>query len=340
MKCNNCNNIFNNDVLCCPLCGSSNISPIDNDSSVGINNNNITNNNINNNYNYIDNTNINKKSLIIIIILSIISILIGIFAIINSNNNLRKYELISVKSFSSYMESINYKVVDLTKSYANQKYIKEYFTASSGNKSIIYINLDKEDKSNNLYNSIKKNITNYATSEEDIITNIENNNINKYVINNGKKYAILVKVDNMIIYTVTETKYINEIDDIFNNLGYKTSSYKSNMLYFIISISIMLVVYTYSLYKLFIKFGEKGIYSILPIYNLYILSKKVLGNGIFLIAFLIPVINIAFILYFNIKLAKMFNKSMLFSILLTLFNFIFFPILALDKNDYIGMKLL
>lgn len=337
MKCDNCNNIFNNDLMYCPLCGSSNVRVIDNN----INNSNTI--NINNTYSYIDNTTNNKKNnktLITIIILSIISILIGIFAIINSNNKLRKYELISAKSFSSYMESINYKVVDLTKSYANQKYIKEYFTASSGNKSIIYINLDKEDKSNNLYNSIKKNITNYATSQEDIITNIENNNINKYIINNGKKYAILVKVDNMIIYTITETKYINEIDDIFNNLGYKTSSYKSNTFYFIISISIMLVVYTYSLYKLFIKFGEKGIYSIIPIYNLYILSKKVLGNGIFLIVFLIPIINILFILYFNIKLAKIFNKSILFSILLILFNFIFFPILALDKNDYMGMKLL
>ena len=418
MKCENCGNILNDDAVFCPLCGGSNLIPINNNNqsynSQNINNSNqdyyvnnmnnynsqnIYNNNINdysnqnsysngmnnynsqniydnnindynnqnsydnnmnnyntqgnyNNINSITSTNQNnysntnnlidksKKNIVCGISLFVIAVFILIFGIYNSTHQVKRYRVLNEDNFKQIMETDSYKVVDLTNSYANQKYISKYYTASSGNKSIIYILLNEDDKGNNLYSSIKKNITNYASNENDIITDIDNSNIKKYVINNGKKYAVLVKVDNMIIYTITETKYMDEMDNIFKDLGYKTTDFKGNMLYFIISISIILILYLISLWRLFVKLGEKGIYSIIPIYNIYILSKKLLGNGIFFIGFLIPIVNIILMIYLNYKLGKMFNKNIIFIIGLVILNPIFLIILSFDNSDYIGMKVL
>ena len=418
MKCENCGNILNDDAVFCPLCGGSNLIPINNNNqsynSQNINNSNqdyyvnnmnnynsqnIYNNNINdysnqnsysngmnnynsqniydnnindynnqnsydnnmnnyntqgnyNNINSITSTNQNnysntnnlidksKKNIVCGISLFVIAVFILIFGIYNSTHQVKRYKVLNEDNFKQIMETDSYKVVDLTNSYANQKYISKYYTASSGNKSIIYILLNEDDKGNNLYSSIKKNITNYASNENDIITDIDNSNIKKYVINNGKKYAVLVKVDNMIIYTITETKYMDEMDNIFKDLGYKTTDFKGNMLYFIISISIILILYLISIWRLFVKLGEKGIYSIIPIYNIYILSKKLLGNGIFFIGFLIPIVNIILMIYLNYKLGKMFNKNIIFIIGLIILNPIFLIILSFDNSDYIGMKVL
>ena len=416
MKCENCGNILNDDAVFCPLCGGSNLIPINNNNqsynSQNINNSNqdyyvnnmnnyntqgnysnmnnyntqgnysnmnnynsqnIYDNNINdynnqnsydnnmnnyntqgnyNNINSITSTNQNnysntnnlidksKKNIVCGISLFVIAVFILIFGIYNSTHQVKRYKVLNEDNFKQIMETDSYKVVDLTNSYANQKYISKYYTASSGNKSIIYILLNEDDKGNNLYSSIKKNITNYASNENDIITDIDNSNIKKYVINNGKKYAVLVKVDNMIIYTITETKYMDEMDNIFKDLGYKTTDFKGNMLYFIISISIILILYLISLWRLFVKLGEKGIYSIIPIYNIYILSKKLLGNGIFFIGFLIPIVNIILAIYLNYKLGKMFNKNIIFIIGLIILNPIFLIILSFDNSDYIGMKVL
>ena len=411
MKCENCGNILNDDAVFCPLCGGSNLIPINNNNqsynSQNINNSNqdyyvnnmnnyntqgnysnmnnyntqgnysnmnnynsqnIYDNNINdyNNQNSYDNnmnnynTHINsitstnqnnysntnnlidksKKNIVCGISLFVIAVFILIFGIYNSTHQVKRYKVLNEDNFKQIMETDSYKVVDLTNSYANQKYISKYYTASSGNKSIIYILLNEDDKGNNLYSSIKKNITNYASNENDIITDIDNSNIKKYVINNGKKYAVLVKVDNMIIYTITETKYMDEMDNIFKDLGYKTTDFKGNMLYFIISISIILILYLISIWRLFVKLGEKGIYSIIPIYNIYILSKKLLGNGIFFIGFLIPIVNIILMIYLNYKLGKMFNKNIIFIIGLIILNPIFLIILSFDNSDYIGMKVL
>lgn len=360
MKCENCGNILSNDAVFCPLCGGSNLRPINNNQSYNnqnINNsnqnyyNNMNNYNIQSNYNNtstnqnnFDNTansvDKSKKNIVYGISLFVIAVFILIFDIYSSTHQVKRYKVLSEDNFKQIMGNNDYKVVDLTKSYANQKYISKYYTASSGNKSIIYIQLNELDKGNNLYSSIKKNITNYASSEDDIIINIDNSNIKKYAVNNGKKYAILVKVDNMIIYTITETKYMNEIDNTFKDLGYKTTDFKGNMLYFIISISIILILYLISLWHLFVKLGEKGIYSIIPLYNIYILSKKLLGNGIFFIGFLIPIINVILMIYLNYKLGKMFNKNIIFIIGLIILNPIFLIILSFDNSDYIGMKVL
>lgn len=359
MKCENCGNILYSDAIYCPLCGSNNLKPINNNNqNANINNNQYINNNynnynnINNNYNNINNNqtnnnnqvnNINikdksKKNIIYSISLFILSIIILIIGIYSSTHQIKNYKVLNETDFNKIMSNFNYKVTDLSKTYANQKYIDKYYTASLSNKSIIYILFNDTTKGNNLYNSIKKNITNYATSEEDIIINVDNNNIKKYAINNNKKYAVLVKVDNMIIYTITETKYMNEIDNIFKSLGYKTTDFKGNILYFILSISIIIILYLISLWRLFIKFGEKGIYSIVPLYNIYILSKKILGNGMFFIGLLIPLINIITIIYLNYKLGRMFNKNIYFILGLIILNPIFLIILSLDNSEYIGIK--
>lgn len=53
---------------------------------------------------------------------------------------------------------------------------------------------------------------------------------------------------------------------------------------------------------------------------------------------LVPIGNIIFIFVLYYKLGNLFNKSNLFSILLTLFPIIFLPILAFDNLVYINLK--
>ena len=104
------------------------------------------------------------------------------------------------------------------------------------------------------------------------------------------------------------------------------------ILFYILTVAAQWVVFQ--------KAGIAGWKSIIPIYNIYILSKKLLGNGIFFIGFLIPIVNIILAIYLNYKLGKMFNKNIIFIIGLIILNPIFLIILSFDNSDYIGMKVL
>ncbi|NLI63068.1 MAG: hypothetical protein GX362_06725 [Methanosarcinaceae archaeon] len=99
-------------------------------------------------------------------------------------------------------------------------------------------------------------------------------------------------------------------------------------------------------WKVFTKAGEKGWYSIIPIYNLMVLAEIAGLSGLHgLLAFfinLIPIIGFVFsiILYANIfyNLSKRFDVSspIIYTIGLILFAPIFWIILGFGKSKYIG----
>ena len=97
-----------------------------------------------------------------------------------------------------------------------------------------------------------------------------------------------------------------------------------------IALCVLLII---AQWKIFTKAGEKGWKSIIPIYNLYILTRLADGKGIKFLLLLIPIVGYIII---NIKLAKAFGKGGGFTAGLILLPSIFTLILGFGSAQYIG----
>jgi hypothetical protein len=101
---------------------------------------------------------------------------------------------------------------------------------------------------------------------------------------------------------------------------------------------VVLVIAIYSLvvmWRVFVKAGQAGWKSIIPIYNIYILLKIVNRPGWWLILYFIPFVNIVISIIVMLDLGKAFGKSVMWSIfLLILFQIIGMSILAFAKVSY------
>lgn len=90
------------------------------------------------------------------------------------------------------------------------------------------------------------------------------------------------------------------------------------------------------MWKLFVKAGKPGWAAIIPIYNAYILLKIVGKPGWWLILYIIPVINIIFLVWTYNMLSKSFGKDEMFTVGLVFLGFIFVPILGFGAARYLG----
>lgn len=100
---------------------------------------------------------------------------------------------------------------------------------------------------------------------------------------------------------------------------------------------LVFVLYIVGAWKMFVKAGQPGWASIIPIYNVYIILKIVGRPGWWLILFLIPFVNIVVLLLVSIDLAKSFGKSAVWGIvLLFIFNVIGYLILGWGSDQYQG----
>ena len=109
------------------------------------------------------------------------------------------------------------------------------------------------------------------------------------------------------------------------------------------AIVILLVIYVAiivlmiaAFWKIFTKAGQPGWASIIPFYNLYILLKVVGRPAWWLIMFLIPFVNIVFLIIVYVDLAKAFGKGAGYAVGMLLLPFIFFPILGFGSATYQG----
>jgi len=89
-----------------------------------------------------------------------------------------------------------------------------------------------------------------------------------------------------------------------------------------------------SFWKVFVKAGQAGWKSLIPIYNVIVLLRIAGCPLWWFIMFLIPVINLWFTIVMYVRLAQKFGKGPLFGVGLCFLSFIFFPILAFDKSVY------
>lgn len=89
-------------------------------------------------------------------------------------------------------------------------------------------------------------------------------------------------------------------------------------------------------WKIYSKAGQPGWACIIPIYNIYILTKIIGKPGIWVLLFFIPFVNIIFGIWATNLLSKSFGKDEGFTVGLILLSFIFYPILAFGSAKYVG----
>ena len=89
-------------------------------------------------------------------------------------------------------------------------------------------------------------------------------------------------------------------------------------------------------WKVYTKAGKPGWACIIPIYNL-IVMLEIVGKPIWWIfLFLIPCLNIVFVVWTFNLLSKSFGQSEGFTIGLLLLGFIFWPVLGFGNYQYLG----
>ena len=90
------------------------------------------------------------------------------------------------------------------------------------------------------------------------------------------------------------------------------------------------------MWKVFEKAGQPGWAAIIPIYNLYIMTKIAGKPGWWVIMFLIPFVNLIFAIWLYNMVSKSFGKDEGFTAGLVILGFIFWPILGFGGARYLG----
>lgn len=108
------------------------------------------------------------------------------------------------------------------------------------------------------------------------------------------------------------------------------------MAVFLIPAIIISVIIIIGMWKIFEKAGKPGWAAIIPIYNTIVLLE-IVGKPIWWIfLFLIPCVNIIFVVWTYNLLSKSFGQSEGFTVGLLLLSFIFIPLLGFGNYKYIG----
>jgi hypothetical protein len=91
-----------------------------------------------------------------------------------------------------------------------------------------------------------------------------------------------------------------------------------------------------AMWKVFEKAGQPGWAAIIPIYNVYIMTKIGGKPGWWVILLLIPLVNLIFIIWIYNMVSKSFGKEEGFTIGLLLLGIVFWPILGFGSAKYLG----
>lgn len=102
-------------------------------------------------------------------------------------------------------------------------------------------------------------------------------------------------------------------------------------------IMILTVILLIAQWKLFVKAGKPGWASIVPIYN-FIVMLEIVGRPVWwFVLLLVPFVNIVIEIMLILDLAKAYGKSSGYGVLMLLFPYVMFPLLAFSKDtQYVG----
>ena len=107
----------------------------------------------------------------------------------------------------------------------------------------------------------------------------------------------------------------------------------SAMIIPIIIVSVIMIIAHWKIYE---KAGKPGWAAIIPIYNAIVLLEIVGKPVWWIILFLIPCVNIVFLVWVTNLLSKSFGQSEGFTVGLLLLGVVFYPILGFGNYQYLG----
>lgn len=99
---------------------------------------------------------------------------------------------------------------------------------------------------------------------------------------------------------------------------------------------VIMVIMIIAYWKIYTKADKPGWAAIIPIYNIIVLLEIVGKPVWWIILFIIPGVNLIFIIWTINLLSKSFGQSEGFTIGLLLLGIVFYPVLAFGKYKYIG----
>ncbi|MBW3519776.1 DUF5684 domain-containing protein [Flavobacterium sp. NKUCC04_CG] len=124
-------------------------------------------------------------------------------------------------------------------------------------------------------------------------------------------------------------------EEIYTNDAIAAGAAGIGMIGFIIYLAVIILIVA-AQWKIFAKAGKPGWAAIIPIYNIIVLLE-IIGKPLWWIfLFLIPGVNIIFMIWTYNLLSKSFGKTEGFTVGIILLPFIFLPILGFGDAKYIG----
>lgn len=150
----------------------------------------------------------------------------------------------------------------------------------------------------------------------------------------GDFYKAIVHNDNSVLYASGAKNYKEEIVNIFKDFNYKYELNAQGLKVLWYSLYILLFIFIVSMWGTLKKTRKKGWISLIPFYNIWCLSKDVLGSPFYSLLLLLPIVNTVFMFIFYYNMGKVFSKNDSFCVLLMFFPSICWPLLAFDDSKY------
>lgn len=90
-----------------------------------------------------------------------------------------------------------------------------------------------------------------------------------------------------------------------------------------------LVVFVAGVWRTFAKLGAPGWAVLVPVYNLVVLCRLGGEQGVMAFLLLLPLVNVIFLGYLSVKVARRFGRGVPFGLGLLLLPIVFYPVLGL-----------
>jgi hypothetical protein len=109
---------------------------------------------------------------------------------------------------------------------------------------------------------------------------------------------------------------------------------KATIFGMVAGVILLILLLIVSFWKLFVKAGQAGWKSLIPIYNYVVFLNIIVRPVWWVILLFVPIVSFIILIIMHIDLAKRFGKGALYGLGLCLLPFIFFPLLAFGDATY------